>query len=548
LSIYSEFSCNPLFVDVDGDNDYDFISGNSAGTLTYYENIGNAQNFNLKFITNVWQNIIIIGTVVDDPLHGASSIDFVDIDDDSDLDLFWGDFFSKSLYVIENQGSPTIPDMKRISNIYPVNSDSVYTSGFNMPRFADIDADGDFDLFVSVLYDPTVSQSLMYLKNNGTPQNANHQLVTEDYLKTLDVGNNRSPVFVDIDNDDDLDLFMGSLKNPNGSVNYLQNIGTNSDPAFLFIDSAYFNITGDLGITPSFGDIDNDGDFDLLLGKFNGTLSLYINSGTTSSALFTIDDTLKNNNGEIIDVGLSAVPFLIDIDNDSDLDLIIGGFNGKFILYENTGNASSFQLTINTTYFSGLDIGDNSSPFMIDYDKNGALDMFTGSRNGSLFYFRNDGSNSFPIWFQVTDEFIGDKLGGNTYPCFADIDNDTDKDLILGNVKGGLYLYINSKISNIDEGKITPVGNFEIAAYPNPFNPETQIRIELSVGQDIKIGIYNLLGEKVKSLYNGFTPAGTFTFNWDAKNNSGITLPAGIYFVLVSSHEVRKVIKLAFLK
>ncbi len=150
LPIYSEFSCNPIFADVDGDNDYDFISGNSAGTLTYYENIGNPQIFSLKFITNIWQNIIIIGTVVDNPLHGASSIDFIDIDGDSDLDLFWGDFFSKSLYVIENQGSPTSPDMKRISNIYPINSDSIFTSGFNMPRFTDIDADGDFDLFVSV--------------------------------------------------------------------------------------------------------------------------------------------------------------------------------------------------------------------------------------------------------------------------------------------------------------------------------------------------------------------------------------------------------------
>ncbi|MFI5236865.1 MAG: FlgD immunoglobulin-like domain containing protein [Ignavibacteriales bacterium] len=548
LPIYSEFSCNPIFADVDGDNDYDFISGNSAGTLTYYENIGTTQNYNLKFITNIWQNIIIIGTVVDDPLHGASSIDFVDIDGDSDLDLFWGDFFSKSLYVIENQGSPTIPDMKRVSNIYPVNSDSIFTSGFNMPRFADIDADGNFDLFVSVLYDPTVPQSLMYLKNIGTPQSANHQLMTEDYLKTLDVGNNSSPVFVDIDNDDDLDLFMGSLKNPTGSVNYLENIGNKFAPAFLFIDSAYFNITGDLGITPSFGDIDNDGDFDLLLGKFNGTLSLYINSGTSTSPLFTIGDTLKNNFGQIIDVGSSSVPLLMDTDNDSDLDLIIGGFNGKFTFYENTGNASSFQFALNTLYFDGLDVGDNSTPFLIDYDKNGVLDLFTGNRIGSLYYFRNDGSNLAPIWFQVTDKFIADKLGGNTYPCFADIDNDTDTDLILGNVKGGLYLYINYEISNVDEGKITPVDNFEIAAYPNPFNPETRIRVELSVGQDIKIGIYNLLGEKVKTLYSGFTPAGTFNFNWDAKNNSGITLPAGIYFVMVSSDETRKVIKLAFLK
>ena len=70
------------------------------------------------------------------------------------MDLFWGDFFSNSLYYIENQGTPTSPDMLRVSDVYPMNPDSVNTSGFNMPRFSDIDADGDFDLFVSVLYDP----------------------------------------------------------------------------------------------------------------------------------------------------------------------------------------------------------------------------------------------------------------------------------------------------------------------------------------------------------------------------------------------------------
>ncbi|MEJ2104084.1 MAG: FG-GAP-like repeat-containing protein, partial [Ignavibacteriaceae bacterium] len=137
--IYSEFGSNPVFVDIDDDNDFDFITGNSVGTLTFYENDGTGQNYNFRFVTNVWQNIIIIGGDNPGPRHGASSLDFIDIDNDLDLDLFWGDFFGKSIYVIENQGTPTSPDMQRISNFYPQNADSVHTSGFNMPRFADID-------------------------------------------------------------------------------------------------------------------------------------------------------------------------------------------------------------------------------------------------------------------------------------------------------------------------------------------------------------------------------------------------------------------------
>ena len=546
--IYSEFSSNPIFVDIDGDGDYDFISGNSAGTLTYYENIGTPQNFNLKFITNIWQNIIIIGGLFDDPRHGASSIDFVDIDNDNDLDLFWGDFFGKSLYVIENQGTSTNPGMKRVSNIYPINSDSVYTSGFNMPRFADIDGDNDFDLFVSVLYDATVPQSLMFYENIGNAQSANHIFRTNDFLKTLDVGNNSSPVFVDIDDDGDLDLFIGSIKNPSGSISFLVNTGTISDPSFYFADSVYFDITSDLSISPAFGDIDNDADFDLIIGKLNGTLELYSNIGTPSSPIYSSGNIILNNLGVAIDVGSTSTPFLIDVDNDLDLDLVIGGFNGRFHFFENTGNSSAYEFTSNSLYFDTLDIGDNSTPYLFDYNKDGTLDLFSGTRNGEFLYIRNDGSNTTPIWTLITRKFLPDNFGGNTFPSFVDIDNDTDSDLFLGNVKGGLYFYINSEISTVADWEINLPSNFSVSAFPNPFNPSTQIRIETKEAQKTAIEIFNLLGEKVKTLHNDFLPTGVSNFFWYGESESGEILPSGIYFILASSASNIEAIKISFLK
>jgi hypothetical protein len=546
--IYSEFGSNPIYADVDGDDDYDFISGNSAGTLTFYENIGTAQNFNLKFITNIWQNIIIIGGIIDDPRHGASSVDFVDIDNDFDLDLFWGDFFSKSLYVIENQGTPTNPDMQRISDIYPINTDSVNTSGFNMPRFADIDGDFDYDLFVSVLYDPTVPQSLMFYENTGSAQSANHILRTNDFLKTLDVGNNSSPVFVDIDDDSDRDLFIGSFNNPTGSIHFLENVGTISSPVFYYSDTSFFNIIEDLSVSPAFGDIDSDGDYDLIIGKLNGTIDLYINNGTPSSANFSNGILLRNNIGDSIDVGSSSIPFLIDIDSDNDLDLAVGSFNGRFSLFENIGNNSSYEFTLNSSYFGTLDVGDNSTPFLFDYDKDGDYDLFSGSRKGEFFYFRNDGSSSAPVWTEVTIQFIQDNFGGNTFPCFVDIDNDTDLDLFLGNVKGGLYLYINSEITNVADWGLKPLDNYSLDAFPNPFNPGTQIRIETKETLKITIEIFNLLGEKVKTLHNDYLPTGLNYFYWYGNNNSGEILPAGVYFILASSEINTKAIKVLFLK
>ena len=541
--IYSEFGSNALFADIDNDDDLDFFSGNSAGTVKFYENIGTQTNFNFKFITNEWQNLYIVGTLAENSLHGASSLDFIDINDDDDLDLFWGDFFSNSLYFIENQGNSISPDMQKISDVYPINSDSVNTSGFNMPRFTDIDSDGDYDLFVSVLYDPTVPQSLMFYENTGNAQSANHILRTNDFLKTLDVGNNSSPVFVDIDNDGDLDLFIGSFNNPNGSIHFLENTGTVSNPSFYYSDSQYFNIMSDLVVTPAFGDLDNDGDYDLLAGKLNGTIDFYLNNGTPVSANFQNSILLRNNNDDSIDVGSSSSPFLMDVDGDSDLDLAIGGFNGKLSFYENTGNPASYEFTSNPAYFGTLDIGDNSTPFFIDYNEDDVLDLFSGSRNGEMFYFRNDGNNISPIWSLITNQFIPENFGGNTFPCFFDIDNDTDSDLFLGNVKGGLYFYLNSMITSVAEWELTPVDNYSIAAFPNPFNPSTRIKYTIPDNGFVNLSVYNLLGEKIAQLVNEIKTAGEYESEFD-----GSGLASGVYIAKLVSNNNHHTIKMILTK
>jgi len=560
IPIYSEFGCNPVFADIDSDGDNDFISGNSVGTLNFYENIGTPSAFSLKFITNEWQGIIIISGGKLDPLrHGASSLEFADIDADGDLDLFWGDFFSRSLYFIENQGNPAEPAMVVVYNRYPHNQDSVFTSGFNMPRFADIDYDGDLDLFVSVLYDPTVLQSLIFYRNEGSATSDDFHKITEDYLKSLDVGNDSSPIFADLDDDGDLDMVVGSTQNPDGTLYYLENTGSVIYPEYYLADSVYFGIQNELYISPAIADIDNDGDYDLLTGEFDGTLSLYLNNGTPASPDFKLNGKLKDTNGSIIDAGVYARPFFLDYDSDNDFDLVIGAFNGRFYFYRNTGTPQIYALSPDTTFIYRLnpgdpgspiiDVGDNSSPFLIDYDSDGDFDFFTGNREGYVYYFRNDGTSIQPIWILVTDSFLNQDFGIDAFPYMIDIDSDTDLDFFVGNLKGGLYFYRNQTVTGLADTNNEQIKDFFlISAFPNPFNSQSRILFETGKKDNYSIKIFDILGREIITVFSGDLTAGMHQFYWDGKNNNNIPAATGIYILSAGNQKTRKTIKLILLK
>lgn len=116
--------------------------------------------------------------------------------------------------------------------------------------------------------------------------------------------NNFEYQFVDIDGDED--LFIGSLNNPLGTIHFLENVGTAANPIFEYLDSSYFNITGDLSVIPTLGDLDGDNDFDLLVGLFDGKIDYYKNDGTPESANFVLQGKLMDNTGTVIDIGTTS--------------------------------------------------------------------------------------------------------------------------------------------------------------------------------------------------------------------------------------------------
>jgi hypothetical protein len=84
--------------------------------------------------------------------------------------------------------------------------------------------------------------------------------------------------------------------------------------------------------------------------------------------------------------------------------------------------------------------------------------------------------------------------------------------------------------------------------YPNPFNPTTTIEYSLARDTFVDLAIYDVAGRKVKSLVNFFQSQGKFYVEWDGKNDFGISMPAGIYFIRLQTKGHRESRKMLFLK
>ena len=81
-------------------------------------------------------------------------------------------------------------------------------------------------------------------------------------------------------------------------------------------------------------------------------------------------------------------------------------------------------------------------------------------------------------------------------------------------------------LGSLEEAAPLPSEFAMFAAYPNPFNPITQIRYEIPAEGNLEISIFDLRGQKVETLVNEFIQPGEYTANWDASH-----VASGVYFV-----------------
>jgi hypothetical protein len=306
------------------------------------------------------------------------------------------------------------------------------------PTFGDLDNDTLYDMVMG-----SAEGLIWFVENRGNANSPTWSLDTSMFSAFSDLANYSVPWLADLDGDGDFDLALGK---DDGSLMEIENIGTPNFPQWNLNSTAFAGIDVGNFSAPTLGDLDNDTDLDMVVGEAGGYLYYFNNTGNSTSPNWTLEPTEFQAFGSL---GSSSSPTMRDLDGDADLDIAVGLENGTIINLINAGNVSVANWTLPSTLFVGIDMGGYTSPALADLNSDGDLDLISGENNGSLYYYENTGSLLSPIWSQ--DDFTHrlSSSGDRAFPEFADLDSDGDFDLTIGLADGTLRYFENVGLPNV---------------------------------------------------------------------------------------------------
>ncbi|MBO3117361.1 VCBS repeat-containing protein [Winogradskyella sp. DF17] len=516
------------FFDYDNDGWDDITMATSSGDpIHFLKNIGG-------FFVNQNMNIELPND------HQSRQINWVDIDNDGDNDLFiTSDTHGNSLF--ENLGNMVMQDITAASGMLP----EVFP--YYGASWGDYNNDSYLDVFISVR-DIDIPSILYKNNGNGTFTLANSEAgLLDDGMMSF------CSAFLDYDNDGDQDIYVSNDKEAYRNLMYKNNgdgtfteVGqeTGTD---LLIDA--MSVTVDDLNSDGWLDIyvTNDGTEDsaLLINNGNGTFS------DLSSSYGTVDDI----------IGWGAI--FVDADNDTDLDLYVSGETDASFpqylssaFYENMGN-NSFQL--NNTAVPN-DISESYSNAIGDLDNDGYTDFVVNNINHPNISFWKNSTPQTNNWLKV--KLVGTVSNRNGVGSFIEISINGQKqygytligegylsqnsateffglgskDTIdyvrvnwLSGIEDVIYNVSANQTLNIVEGSALSINESNLGQffyYPNPVSDILTLNSALDTIKEVTI--FNMLGQQVMQLQPN-----ALTSKLDMSN-----LQTGTYFVRVTSNNV----------
>nr|WP_295927063.1 FG-GAP-like repeat-containing protein [uncultured Dyadobacter sp.] len=461
---------------------------------------GHVSNEHISFLTNSAKGIIANFTgftntyPAADPvsLHIFPAAFYEDVDFDGVKDLLIApsipandinltDFKSSGWYY-QNSGTSDKPVFKLVRKNFL--QDQMIDVGENAaPSFFDIDGDGDLDMLIGTGGMPVTGGykgSFWLLRNNGTATAPDFAVESEDYLQLVSKLSvyNIKPQWADFNGDGVADLGFAATSSANLKLEYryIPNKGPAGGAAQLNLaDAVTIAMPGELqtGDSPFFYDADGDGDMDLLVGKTQGNIYYYTNTGTNKQFAFK---------------------------------LVTDAFAGVGINF--AGRFSQVAVT--------------------DFDLDGKPDLATVDHTGSIRIFSNADWGKWTerkgALVSVNGKAADTNFGNYLSIAGADWNGDNKPDVAIGTNAGGVRL-----LSNILPVTITgnePGNAGEVKVFPNPsvgffrvysskagsFDVLTAGGVKVLRNRGIRAG-------EVQQIGTAQWPAGLYLVEWKAGNS-----------------------------
>ncbi len=569
LFFYAPINDLPAIYDFDGDGDLDILIQGQVDltpyVLLYVKNLsqelyGTSDSLAYKLVNKCWGKVreyisetgwtpyaCDTGAAYErGKRHGGTTLAAMDLNNDGLNDLITGDSYRGNLISLINieDNEDAVVNLALSDTAFPSNSVPAEVPTLPAVYLEDMDLDGVKDMMVSpnqlnsqasFSIDTSINMEVdWYFRNAGTNSNPTFELEEKGFFSSemIDVGSRAFPSLVDFNGDGLLDLMIGNEGynvyggTASASITAYLNVGSEGNPSFELYEKDVAGISS-LGFHtahPCLADIDDDGDVDLLVGDEEGNLHYFKNTGVASIYNFQLNQPMYEN----IDVGLGAHPTFFDLNIDGLQDLVIGDYYGRIHYYENIGTSTDPSYSQNATIeeMGGIlnfnTYGGASVPyFTYNLDSLGTnLYLMQGTGKGQILIY-GPITNIFGN-FEAVDSIVVEA----TYTSIvgADLFGDQRDELIIGQRTGGLYML--NKVNNITIGLAehsSTKGKLE--AFPNPSDGTFTIKRIDAENQLYTLNAYDVGGRKL--------------FSESANASNGIletqinlsAYPDGLYFV-----------------
>ncbi|HEX8037689.1 MAG TPA: T9SS type A sorting domain-containing protein [Chryseosolibacter sp.] len=387
------------------------------------------------------------------------------------------------------------------------------------------------DIFTKEYLNTNLQHSTWLYKNTGTNAQPSFSFVKRDFLQEdmIDVGDNAVPAFTDIDGDGDEDLVISSHSSEKytSALHFFRNDGSASDPSFKLVTDDFLGFSSSTfyNVKIQFTDINSDQMTDLVFTatSFNDNLtSLFYFTNKSRTRLDLSEASLQR-----LDFNLTSSEniYVTDVNQDDLPDILVGRSEGNLEYWKNTGIKGSplFQLEEeNFLGFTAFPLRQNLSCAVADLDGDGNADLAIGDQAGRLGVisdFRNAVADQSQveqaIIFNPLQQGYGDRnLGGRIWPTPVNLFNANKPALVVGNALGGIHVLRH------DEGMSLPEEP-QVNIFPNPVEKNNVLKIQAD--RQGTIQVFSMLGQQLTA---PFSLKANEVFKYHLP-----TLAAGIYLI-----------------